>query len=171
MLMRDARLRHTRILFVWMLVGMLAALAVPAGSVLAAEAAAPAPAPAATATAPAPTATVAPVAPAAPIASPPAVVPAVPPAAPTSGSPAAGPSLEGTADEAAASGRGDMALPITVATFEIQRDWRSMLHFFSLARFDLAKADAAKVLAAKPTPETVLALVEAPIRATARSSA
>ncbi len=71
-------------------------------------------------------------------------------------------SIRGTVEEAAATGNGDMAIPTTVAPFEVQRDWRSMLHFFNLARFDLAKAEAEKVLAAKPSPESVLALMEAP---------
>jgi CheY-like chemotaxis protein len=158
MLMRDARLRRTWMFSGWMLV-VLAAVSVPAGSVLAEEAPAPsAPVAAPTATAPAavavPTATVA--------APPPAAVPTAP-VAPTTGMGTGGFKFEGTADEAAATGYGDMKLPIKVAPYEIQRDWRTMIHFFDLARFDLAKAAAEKVLAAKPAPEMVLELVEASI--------
>jgi CheY-like chemotaxis protein len=152
MLMRDARLRRTWMLSGWMLVIAWAALS--AGPTFAEETPA--------LTVPAVTTTAAPV-------TAPVVAPVVPPAAaPTGVSPGMGTGgfkFEGTAEEAAVTGHGDMGLSITVVPFEVQRDWRQMVHFFDLARFDLAKVAAEKVLAAKPAPEMVLALVEAPVPA------
>ena len=151
MLMRDALLRRNHVVSAWIMVAFATTLLVLAGQA-AAEEAAPAPAPAAAPEAPA-------AAPAAPAASP--AAPAAPAAAPEAPEVGVAP-VAPSAEEAAATGFGPAGLPITVAPAELQKDWRMLVHYFKLARFDLAKAAAEKVLAAKPTPETVLALVESP---------
>jgi len=151
MLMRDVVLRRNQ----WV-VGILAlaAIVVAAGVVWAEDAAPAAPA--------APAASAAPAAPAAPAepAEKPAAAPATPaekPAAETPTEPATP-----TAEEAAATGYGAAGLPITVAPADLQKNWRMMVHYFELARFDLAKELGGKVLDAKPEPPVVLALTESP---------
>jgi len=73
---------------------------------------------------------------------------------------------EGTAstaaEEAEATGYGAAGLPIDVAPADLQHDWRLLVHYFKIARFDLAVQHAEKVLAAAPEPATVLALAESP---------
>jgi CheY-like chemotaxis protein len=64
------------------------------------------------------------------------------------------------AEEAEATGYGAAGLQIEVAPAELQHDWRLMVHYFKIARFDLAAQHAEKVLTANPDPATVLALVE-----------
>jgi CheY-like chemotaxis protein len=49
-----------------------------------------------------------------------------------------------------------------VAPADLQKDWRMMVHYFKLARFDLSKAEAEKILGGKLTPEAALALAESP---------
>jgi len=170
MLMRDASLRcvylHSRLL-VLALAAMLVAFA--GGSSLAEDAAAPAAPAAPAAAAPAAPAAPAPAAaaPAAP-AAPATAVPAAPApataaaAAPTATAGIATDVITSTADEAAATGFGAAGLPVSVAPAAIQSDWRMMVHYFKLAQFGLAKGFADKVLAAKPEPPVVLALVESP---------
>ena len=65
-------------------------------------------------------------------------------------------------EEAAATGYGAAGLPASVASPDLQNDWRMMVHYFKLARFDLAADYAKKVLDANPDAKTVLALVESP---------
>jgi len=93
------------------------------------------------------------------------------PAADPAAVPAAAPDAEPTApaapttpagEEAAATGFGAAGLPIDVAPAGLQNDWRLMVHYFKLARFDLAKTQAEKVVAAAPTPAIALALAESP---------
>jgi len=75
----------------------------------------------------------------------------------------AGAGAESTvAEEAEATGYGAAGLPVSAAPAELQHDWRLMVHYFKIARFDLAKQHAEKVLAAGPDPRTVLALAESP---------
>lgn len=63
-------------------------------------------------------------------------------------------------EEAEATGYGAAGLRVEVAPAALQHDWRMMVHYFKIARFDLAAQHAEKVLAANPDPATVLALVE-----------
>jgi len=70
------------------------------------------------------------------------------------------PPSSAAAEEAAATGYGAAGLPIAVAPADLQNDWRLMVHYFKLARFDLAKAQAEKVVAASPEPGAVIALAE-----------
>ncbi|MGB3087619.1 MAG: HEAT repeat domain-containing protein [Phycisphaerae bacterium] len=65
-------------------------------------------------------------------------------------------------EEAAATGYGAAGLPISVAGAELQNNWRWMVHYFKLARFDLAAEWGARVLAADPDGKMVLALAESP---------
>jgi len=51
---------------------------------------------------------------------------------------------------------------VSVAPADVQNNWRMMVHYFKLARFDLAKQVGDKVLQAKPAAEVVLALAESP---------
>ena len=142
MLMRDVLLRRNpSVVGTLMMLLAVAAVALVAGRALAEEAAAPA-APAAPA----------PAAPAAPAAETPAA-----PAAPAPTEP-----VTPTAEEAAATGYGAAGLAVTVAPADLQKDWRMMVHYFKLARFDLAKGLGEKVLAAKPEPGIVLLLAESP---------
>jgi HEAT repeat protein/CheY-like chemotaxis protein len=160
MLMRDALPRHNRLMSAWTLVGVLAAILVPSAAVWAADAAATPAATGTAAAAPAATPSAAPAA--APIPTPAVAPAATPSAAAAIESPSAPPSLAGTASEAAATGHGDMGVPVSVASDTLQTPFRQMLHYYQLAKFDLAKAQAEKLLAAKPTPEAVLAMVESP---------
>ncbi len=75
---------------------------------------------------------------------------------------AAEPADTAVADEAEATGLGAAGLPVKVAPAALQHDWRMMVHYFKIARFDLAKQHAEKVLAASPDPATILALTESP---------
>jgi CheY-like chemotaxis protein len=85
------------------------------------------------------------------------------PAADAPAAPAEGTPVDTTpADEAAATGVGAAGLPVTVAGADLQNDWRMMVHYFKIARFDLAKAMGEKVLASSPDAATVLALAESP---------
>ena len=146
MLMRDARLRRNLSVLTTLLAVSMLAVA-PAG---AQEATAPAAAPAA---APAE----------APAAAPPAATeaPAAAPAAATE-APAAASAAPTTpaGEEAAATGYGAAGLPVSLVPAGLQNDWRMMVHYFKLARFDLAKTQAEKVLAASPTAAATLALAE-----------
>lgn len=149
MLMRDALLRRSRSpLGFLMLLLAAAAILLPAGRAGAEDAAADADAPAADA-APAadPDAKEAPAADAAD--APPADAAAETPAGETP-----------AGEEAAATGFGAAGLPVTAVPADLQNDWRMMVFYFKLARFDLAKAQGEKVLAANPEPPAVLALVE-----------
>jgi CheY-like chemotaxis protein len=65
-------------------------------------------------------------------------------------------------EEAAATGYGAAGLSVDVAPADLQHDWRLMVHYFKIARFDLAAQHAQKVIDANPDPATVLALVESP---------
>ena len=67
-----------------------------------------------------------------------------------------------TAEEAAATGVGAAGLPVALAPAELQNDWRLMVHYFKLARFDVAKQLGEKILKAAPDGKTVLALTESP---------
>ncbi len=80
-------------------------------------------------------------------------------APPIEAGPVAPPAPE-TEDEITATGYGDAGLPVTVAGARLQNDWRLLVHYFKLARFDLAREYGEKVLAANPEPRTVLALAE-----------
>jgi len=95
-----------------------------------------------------------------------AVVAAAPAAGDAAAAPAAAPAGEAApsapAEEAAATGYGAAGLPVELAPADLQHDWRLMVHYFKLARFDLAAQHAQKVLTAGPDPATVLALVESP---------
>jgi CheY-like chemotaxis protein len=82
------------------------------------------------------------------------------PAPPITPAPPAEPSVAET--EAAATGFGAAGIPTTIAPAALQTDWRMMVHYFKVARFDLAKDFAEKALAAGPDAPTVLALVESP---------
>jgi len=85
------------------------------------------------------------------------------PAAADAAAALAGEATESTpAQEAEATGYGAAGLPADVASAELQHDWRLMVHYFKIARFDMAKQHAEKVLAASPEPATVLALAESP---------
>ncbi len=64
--------------------------------------------------------------------------------------------------EAAATGYGAAGLPVEVASPRLQNDWRMMVHYFKIVRYDLAREHAERVLAANPDPTVVLALVESP---------
>jgi CheY-like chemotaxis protein len=160
MLLRDF-LPRRRCVSACIMVLALAALVVWAGRAPAEEAVPAAPAPAAPApAAPAAEAPAAPAAPAAPTADAPAApgAPAAPaPAAP--GAPAAPEGVAPSADEAA-TGYGAAGLPVSVAPAEAQNNWRMMVHYFKIARFDLAKQVGEKVLEGKPAAEVVLALAE-----------
>jgi len=63
-------------------------------------------------------------------------------------------------EEAEVTGFGAAGLPTSVAPAALQHDWRLMVHYFKIARFDLAKEEGEKVLAANPDPATTLALAE-----------
>ena len=63
-------------------------------------------------------------------------------------------------EEAEATGFGAAGLPTSVAPAALQHDWRLMVHYFKIARFDLAKEQGEKVLAAGPDPAITLALAE-----------
>ena len=168
MLLRDVMPRCLSV-SAWVLMLAVAAMAVWTGRTIAEEAVPAAPAPAAPApAAPAAEAPAAPAAaPAAP-AAPAAETPAAPgaPAAPAApGAPAAPAAPEGvapSADEAAATGYGAAGLPVSVAPAEAQNNWRMMVHYFKIARFDLAKQTGEKILEAKPAADVVLALAESP---------
>jgi len=80
---------------------------------------------------------------------------------PEAETPGAEPPVPAT-EEAAATGFGAAGLPITAVPAELQNDWRMLVFYFKLARFDLAKAQGEKVLAANPAPAAVLALAESP---------
>lgn len=167
MLPWDTSLRRNHRTWAWMSLLAAAALLIGAAGAAAEEAAPAAPAPAAPETpaapAPAAPAPAAPEAPAAPApatpATPAAPAPEAPaaPAAPAPPEPAAP-----TAEEAAATGYGAAGLPVTVAPADLQNNWRMMVHYFKMARFDLAKAVGQKIVDAKPSPEVVLALAESP---------
>jgi CheY-like chemotaxis protein len=49
-----------------------------------------------------------------------------------------------------------------VAPADVQNNWRMMVHYFKLARFDLAKQVGEKILEGKPAADVVLALAESP---------
>jgi len=70
--------------------------------------------------------------------------------------------LTPAAEEAEATGYGAAGLPVEVVPADLQHDWRLLVHYFKIARFDLAAQHAEKVLAADPDPATVLALAESP---------
>ena len=70
--------------------------------------------------------------------------------------------VEPAPEEAAATGFGAAGLPIAAVPADLQANWRMMVHYFKLARFDLAKDLGQQVLAANPDPAAVLALAESP---------
>ena len=84
------------------------------------------------------------------------------PAEETAAPPAGAETASTPAEEAEATGYGAAGLPVDVAPADLQQDWRLMVHYFKIARFDLAVQHAEKVLAASPEPATVLALAESP---------
>jgi len=87
---------------------------------------------------------------------------------PAEGVPAEGVPAEGAApptpaeEEAAATGYGAAGLSVNLAGADLQNNWRMMVHYFKLARFDLAADFAKRVLAANPDATEVLALTESP---------
>jgi len=137
--------------------GVRAEEAAPAAPAAPEAPAAPAPAAPEAPAAPAPAAPAAPEAPAAP----PPAAPAAPeaPSAPPAAAPEA---LAPSAEEAAATGLGAAGLPVAVAPAELQGNWRMMVHYFKVARFDLAKDVGQKIVEAKPAPDVVHALAESP---------
>ncbi len=74
--------------------------------------------------------------------------------------PAAPPSEE--VDMAEATGYGAAGVPVDVAGPALQKDWRMMVHYFKIARYDLARQHGEAVLAASPDPKAVLAMTESP---------
>jgi len=90
----------------------------------------------------------------------PAGAPAETPAAAPGETPAAAPAEAPAEAEAAATGYGAAGLPVSVVPAALQGDWRMMVHYFKVVRFDLARQSGEAILARSPDPTTVLALVE-----------
>jgi len=80
--------------------------------------------------------------------------------APPAGTPTPEEAAAVAVQEAEATGFGAAGLPTSVAPAALQHDWRLMVHYFKIARFDLTKEQGEKVLAANPDPATTLALTE-----------
>jgi len=70
--------------------------------------------------------------------------------------------VEPAPEEAAATGFGAAGLPISAVPAELQANWRMMVHYFKLARFDLATDLGQQILATNPEPAMILALAESP---------